>query len=136
MSSTAQSRGPSSRRRSGRRCSSTTSLPGRRSVWNGSGQGSSTAVPARNIVEAINNALDEEMGRDDRVMLLGLDVGRLGGVFRATTGLVEKYGDKRVVDTPLAEASIIGASLGLAVAGMLPVAEIQFLGFTAQGFHQ
>jgi len=93
-------------------------------------------MTARNIVEAINNALDEEMGRDDRVMLLGLDVGRLGGVFRATTGLVEKYGDKRVVDTPLAEASIIGASLGLAVAGMLPVAEIQFLGFTAQGFHQ
>jgi len=93
-------------------------------------------MTARNIVEAINNALDEEMGRDDRVMLLGLDVGRLGGVFRATTGLIEKYGDKRVVDTPLAEASIIGASLGLAVAGMVPVAEIQFLGFTAQGFHQ
>src|SRR5215471_15915381 len=82
------------------------------------------AMTARNIVEAINNALDEEMGRDDRVMLLGLDVGRLGGVFRATTGLFEKYGDKRVVDTPLAEASIIGASLGLAVAGMVPVAEI------------
>jgi len=93
-------------------------------------------MTARNIVEAVNNALDEEMGRDDRVMLLGLDIGRLGGVFRATTGLIEKYGDKRVVDTPLAEASIIGASLGLAVAGMVPVAEIQFLGFTAQGFHQ
>jgi len=93
-------------------------------------------MTARNIVEAINNALDEEMGRDDRVMTLGLDIGRLGGVFRATTGLIEKYGDKRVVDTPLAEASIIGASLGLAVAGMVPVAEIQFLGFTAQGFHQ
>jgi pyruvate dehydrogenase E1 component beta subunit len=93
-------------------------------------------MTARNIVEAINNALDEEMGRDGRVMVLGLDVGRLGGVFRATTGLVEKYGDKRVVDTPLAEATIIGASLGLAVAGMVPVAEIQFLGFTAQGFHQ
>lgn len=93
-------------------------------------------MTARNIVEAINNALDQEMGRDDRVMLLGLDIGRLGGVFRATTGLIEKYGDKRVVDTPLAEASIIGASLGLAVAGMVPVAEIQFLGFTAQGFHQ
>jgi pyruvate dehydrogenase E1 component beta subunit len=93
-------------------------------------------VPARNIVEAINNALDEEMERDERVMLLGLDVGRLGGVFRTTTGLIEKHGDRRVVDTPLAEASILGAALGLAVAGMVPVAEIQFLGFTAQGFHQ
>src|SRR5207247_7801565 len=90
----------------------------------------------RTIVEAINNALDEEMERDPRVMLLGLDVGRLGGVFRTTSGLFEKYGERRVVDTPLAEASIIGASLGLAVSGMVPVAEIQFLGFTAQAFHQ
>src|SRR5205814_675007 len=71
-----------------------------------------------------------------RGMLLGLDVGRLGGVFRTTRGLIEKYGASRVVDTPLAEASIIGASLGLAVSGMVPVAEIQFLGFTAQAFHQ
>jgi pyruvate dehydrogenase E1 component beta subunit len=93
-------------------------------------------MPERNVVEAINNALAEEMERDPRVMLLGLDVGKLGGVFRTTTGLIEKYGPTRVVDTPLAEASIIGASLGLAVAGMVPVAEIQFLGFTAQGFHQ
>jgi pyruvate dehydrogenase E1 component beta subunit len=93
-------------------------------------------VPQRNVVEAINNALDEEMERDPRVMLLGLDVGRLGGVFRTTSGLIEKYGERRVVDTPLAEASIIGASLGLAISGMVPVAEIQFLGFTAQGFHQ
>jgi pyruvate dehydrogenase E1 component beta subunit len=93
-------------------------------------------MPARNMVEAINNALDEEMERDPRVMLLGLDVGRLGGVFRTTSGLIEKHGERRVVDTPLAEASIIGAALGLAVAGMVPVAEIQFLGFTAQGFHQ
>jgi pyruvate dehydrogenase E1 component beta subunit len=90
----------------------------------------------RNILEAINNALDEEMERDPRVMVLGLDVGKLGGVFRATTGLLEKYGTARVVDTPLAEASIIGASLGLAISGMVPVAEIQFLGFAAQAFHQ
>ena len=90
----------------------------------------------RNIVEAINNALDEEMQRDPRVMVIGLDVGKLGGVFRTTSGLVEKFGAARVVDTPLAEAGIVGASLGLAVAGMVPVAEIQFLGFTAQGFHQ
>jgi pyruvate dehydrogenase E1 component beta subunit len=93
-------------------------------------------MPERNVVEAINNALVEEMERDPRVMLLGLDVGRLGGVFRTTSGLIEKFGADRVVDTPLAEASIIGASLGLAVSGMVPVAEIQFLGFTAQGFHQ
>ena len=90
----------------------------------------------RNVLEAINNALDEEMSRDPRVMVLGLDVGKLGGVFRATSGLLEKHGAHRVVDTPLAEASIIGASLGLAISGMVPVAEIQFLGFTAQAFHQ
>ena len=90
----------------------------------------------RNIIEAINNALDEEMQRDPRVMVLGLDVGKLGGVFRATSGLLDKHGPERVVDTPLAEASILGASLGLAISGMVPVAEIQFLGFTAQGFHQ
>ena len=90
----------------------------------------------RNVLEAINNALDEEMSRDPRVMVLGLDVGKLGGVFRATSGLLEKHGAERVVDTPLAEASIVGASLGLAISGMVPVAEIQFLGFTAQAFHQ
>lgn len=93
-------------------------------------------MPQRNIVEAINNALAEEMERDPRVMVLGLDVGKLGGVFRTTSGLVERFGSERVVDTPLAEAGIIGASLGLALAGMVPVPEIQFLGFTAQGFHQ
>ncbi|HKW06556.1 MAG TPA: alpha-ketoacid dehydrogenase subunit beta [Candidatus Dormibacteraeota bacterium] len=93
-------------------------------------------MPQRNIVEAINNALVEEMEADPRVMVLGLDVGKLGGVFRTTSGLVDRYGPERVVDTPLAEASIVGASLGLAIAGMVPVAEIQFLGFTAQAFHQ
>jgi len=93
-------------------------------------------VTQRNVLEAINNALDEEMSRDPKVMVLGLDVGKLGGVFRATSGLLEKHGAQRVVDTPLAEASIIGASLGLAISGMVPVAEIQFLGFTAQAFHQ
>ncbi len=90
----------------------------------------------RNIVEAINSALTDEMQADQRVMVLGLDVGKLGGVFRTTSGLIEKFGSERVVDTPLAEASIVGASLGLALAGMVPVAEIQFLGFTAQAFHQ
>lgn len=93
-------------------------------------------MPQRNIVEAINSALTDEMQADPRVMVLGLDVGKLGGVFRTTSGLVDRFGAERVVDTPLAEASIIGASLGLALAGMVPVAEIQFLGFTAQAFHQ
>ena len=90
----------------------------------------------RNVVEAIHEALELEMERDPRVMLLGLDVGRLGGVFRTTGGLIEKFGRARVVDTPLAEAGIVGASLGLALSGMVPVAEIQFLGFTSQAFHQ
>src|SRR5712692_8127434 len=93
-------------------------------------------MPQLNVVEAINSALTDEMQADPRVMVLGLDVGKLGGVFRTTSGLIEKFGSERVVDTPLAEASIVGASLGLALAGMVPVAEIQFLGFTAQAFHQ
>jgi pyruvate dehydrogenase E1 component beta subunit len=89
-----------------------------------------------NIVEAIGEALAFEMERDERVLLLGLDVGRLGGVFRTTRGLLERFGPDRVVDTPLAEGSIIGSSLGLALSGLIPVAEIQFLGFTHQAFHQ
>ncbi|HKW71192.1 MAG TPA: alpha-ketoacid dehydrogenase subunit beta [Candidatus Dormibacteraeota bacterium] len=93
-------------------------------------------MPQRNMVEAINSALAEEMEADPRVMVLGLDVGKLGGVFRTTSGLRDRFGSERVVDTPLAEASIVGAALGLALAGMVPVAEIQFLGFTAQAFHQ
>ena len=76
-------------------------------------------MPERNVVEAINNALADEMESDPRVMVLGLDVGKLGGVFRTTSGLVERFGTDRIVDTPLAEASIIGASLGLALAGMV-----------------
>src|SRR5436189_1994673 len=93
-------------------------------------------MPQRNVVEAINSALSDEMQADQRVMVLGLDVGKLGGVFRTSRGLIEKFGSEPVVDTPLAEASLVGASLCLALAGMVPVAEIQFLGFTAQAFHQ
>jgi pyruvate dehydrogenase E1 component beta subunit len=93
-------------------------------------------MPLRNYVEAIRSALSEEMERDERVMVLGLDVGRLGGVFRATQGLLERFGNERVVDTPLAEGAIVGASLGLSLAGLRPVPEIQFLGFTHQAFHQ
>jgi len=90
----------------------------------------------RNIVEAIRDGLAFEMERDERVIVLGLDVGRLGGVFRATQGLLDRFGPERVVDTPLAEGGIIGSALGLAISGLVPVAEIQFLGFTHQAFHQ
>ncbi|HEY4027025.1 MAG TPA: alpha-ketoacid dehydrogenase subunit beta [Candidatus Dormibacteraeota bacterium] len=89
-----------------------------------------------NIVEAIRDALAFEMEHDERVILLGLDVGRLGGVFRTTQGLLERFGPERVVDTPLAEGGIVGSALGLAISGLVPVAEIQFLGFTHQAFHQ
>jgi pyruvate dehydrogenase E1 component beta subunit len=94
------------------------------------------AVEPVSVIEAIRLALLDEMERDERVLVLGMDVGRLGGVFRATTGLLDRFGPDRVVDTPLAEASIVGAALGLAVGGMIPVAEIQFLGFAHQAFHQ
>ena len=83
-----------------------------------------------NIVEALNSALKEEMARDPAVMLLGEDVGEDGGVFRVTEGLHQLYGSQRVYDTPLAESGIVGVSVGLALAGMKPVAEIQFDGFT------
>jgi pyruvate dehydrogenase E1 component beta subunit len=88
------------------------------------------------MIEAIRDALKLEMQRDPAVMLLGEDIGQLGGVFRATDGLQQFFGPSRVVDTPLAESAIIGASLGLALTGMKPVAEIQFLGFTQNAFHQ
>ncbi len=89
-----------------------------------------------NMVEAINHTLHQEMARDERVMVFGEDVAQNGGVFRATEGLVDAFGAQRVVDTPLAEAVIAGTAVGLAAAGMVPVPEIQFLGFSYQAFHQ
>ena len=89
-----------------------------------------------NIVEAVRSTLAYEMARDERVMVMGEDVGALGGVFRATAGLLDEFGADRVVDMPLAEGAIIGSALGLALSGMRPVAELQFLGFGAQAFHQ
>ncbi len=89
-----------------------------------------------NMLEAINHTLIAEMERDERVMVFGEDVAQNGGVFRATEGLLERFGDERVVDTPLAEAVIAGTAVGLAAAGMVPVPEIQFLGFSYQAFHQ
>src|SRR6195256_1554276 len=88
------------------------------------------------IIAAIRAAILNEMEVDERVMVLGLDVGRLGGVFRTTDGMIEKFGRDRVFDAPLAEASIVGSSIGLAISGLIPVAEIQFLGFSHQAFHQ
>jgi len=88
------------------------------------------------MLEAINTTLHEEMERDERVLMFGQDVGVNGGVFRATEGLYERFGEDRVVDTPLSEGVIVGAAVGLAAAGVVPVAEIQFLGFVYQAFHQ
>lgn len=87
-------------------------------------------MPRLNMVQAINLALHEEMQRDPAVIVMGEDVGVDGGVFRVTDGLIEKFGSERVIDTPLAESGIVGTAIGMAVAGMKPVAEIQFEGFS------
>lgn len=88
------------------------------------------------LIEAVTMALDHELGKDKEMVILGEDVGRNGGVFRATDGLQDKYGDKRVFDTPLAEAMIAGLSVGMAGQGMRPVPEIQFMGFIFPAFNQ
>tara|TARA_Y100000589_G_scaffold69394_1_gene61314 strand:- start:250 stop:1233 length:984 start_codon:yes stop_codon:yes gene_type:complete len=93
-------------------------------------------MPQRTMVEALNLALDESMDRDDAVCIMGEDVGINGGVFRVTKGLHEKYGERRVMDTPLAECGIIGTAVGMAINGLKPVTEIQFSGFTMQAFDQ
>lgn len=86
-------------------------------------------MPQITLVEAVNLALRHEMERDPNVVVLGQDVGVDGGVFRATLGLIERFGPGRVIDTPLAEAMIAGMAIGMAVEGLKPVAEIQFAGF-------
>lgn len=88
------------------------------------------------IVEAIRQAMDEEMARDERVFVVGEDVGVRGGVFRATVGLFDKYGEERVIDSPLAELSIVGVGIGAAVYGMRPICEIQFSDFIYPAFNQ
>jgi pyruvate dehydrogenase E1 component beta subunit len=88
------------------------------------------------MVQALNLALDQSMQDDPDVLCLGEDIGVNGGVFRVTKGLLEKYGAKRVRDTPLAECGIVGTAVGMAIAGLKPVAEIQFSGFTVQAFDQ
>ena len=93
---------------------------------------SATAVATRELllVEAVNDALHVELERDDSVMVLGEDVGRLGGVFRATAGLRDRFGPDRCVDTPLSEAGILGAAVGLCMAGWRPVVEMQYDAFS------
>ncbi len=93
-------------------------------------------MPELSMVEAVNFALREEMRRDERVVVLGEDVGALGGVFRATDGLLEEFGEDRVLDTPLSEGGIIGSAVGMALYGLRPVPEIQFVDFIFPGFDQ
>jgi len=93
-------------------------------------------MPTRTFIEAIREALAEEMRRDEAVIVLGEDVGKKGGVFLATDGLWAEFGDDRVIDTPLTESMIIGTSIGAAVNGLRPVAEIQFADFIHPAFNQ
>ncbi|HKJ59788.1 MAG TPA: alpha-ketoacid dehydrogenase subunit beta, partial [Halobacteriales archaeon] len=88
------------------------------------------------LVEAVRDAMRGEMERDDRVLVMGEDVGKNGGVFRATEGLYDEFGEDRVVDTPLAESGIVGTAIGMAAYGLRPVAEIQFMGFIYPAFDQ
>jgi len=89
-----------------------------------------------NIIQAVNDALRVEMRRDSRVLVLGEDVGRFGGVFRATSGLYEEFGGERCIDTPLAESGIIGTAIGMALYGLRPVPEIQFADFIYPAYDQ
>src|ERR671923_2088829 len=93
-------------------------------------------MASKTVIEAIREAMDQEMARDPSVFLMGEDVGQRGGVFLASDGLHKKYGDYRVIDSPLAESSIVGIAIGAAVNGMRPIAEIQFADFIAPAFNQ
>src|SRR5829696_781455 len=93
-------------------------------------------MPTMNIIEAVRNALQLQMRADQRVVVLGEDVGKFGGVFRATSGLYDEFGADRVMDTPLVEAGIIGAAIGMALYGLRPVPEIQFGDFIFPAFDQ
>jgi pyruvate dehydrogenase E1 component beta subunit len=88
------------------------------------------------LAQSLNGALATALESDERVVLLGEDIGRTGGVFRITDGLRDKYGEDRVFDTPVAESGIVGAAFGMAIAGMRPVAELQFLGFSYPAYDQ
>ena len=86
-------------------------------------------MPVKTMIEAVQEAIRQEMERDSRVMVLGEDVGRKGGVFGATRGLFDKFGGERVLDTPLAESVIVGSAIGMALNGLRPIAEVQFADF-------
>jgi 2-oxoisovalerate dehydrogenase E1 component beta subunit len=90
----------------------------------------------KNVVTAIRDALHDEMVQDERIVLLGEDVGARGGVFRVSAGWLEEFGERRVVDTPLAESAIVGVAIGMALHGLLPVAEIEFADFLHPAFDQ
>jgi pyruvate dehydrogenase E1 component beta subunit len=93
-------------------------------------------MPQMNMVQAINDALRIEMRRDERVVILGEDVGKVGGVFRVTQGLFDEFGEDRVIDTPLSENGIIGCAIGMALYGLVPVPEIQFSDFIWPAYDQ
>jgi 2-oxoisovalerate dehydrogenase E1 component beta subunit len=93
-------------------------------------------VTQKNVVTAIHDALHDEMASDDRIVVLGEDIGVRGGVFRITKGFVDEFGEERVVDTPLAESMIVGLALGMSLHGLLPVAEIEFADFIHPAFDQ
>ncbi len=93
-------------------------------------------MPEITMVEALNKGLHQAMAADDRVVVLGEDVAKTGGVFRVTAGLLDAFGDDRIIDTPLAEAGIVGTAIGMAIYGLLPVVEIQFDVFVYPGFEQ
>jgi 2-oxoisovalerate dehydrogenase E1 component beta subunit len=93
-------------------------------------------VAEKNLVATIHDTLWDEMKADDRVLVMGEDVGARGGVFRATAGFLDEFGEQRVIDTPLAESSIVGLAIGMALHGLLPVAEIQFADFIHPAFDQ
>jgi len=93
-------------------------------------------MPTVTLVQSVARTLAQEMARDERVVVLGEDVGKRGGVFLATEGLFDRFGPDRVIDTPLSEAAIIGAAVGMAAHGLRPVAEIQFADYVFPGFDQ
>jgi len=93
-------------------------------------------VTEKNNIQAVHDTLLEEFRRDERIIILGEDVGVRGGVFRATEGFIEEFGPDRVIDMPLAESAIVGVAIGAAIAGLIPIAEMQFADFSAPAFEQ
>src|SRR4030081_945882 len=93
-------------------------------------------MPEMRMIEAVRSAMTEEMERDDRVLVMGEDVGKKGGVFGATDGLYDRFGEARVPATPLAESAIVGVAIGAALNGLIPIAEIQFASFIHPAFDQ